>query len=117
MLIILNGLIVFCKAQDIAALRKDPDIIAIRKVTDKLKARYYKMPPNMSALQIEIAKNPTPENMKQVLKKNGMVDADKFVDDIALQRSSMVRFNKKHPEFMKMEMTKRIEIMRKLLTD
>lgn len=117
LLLILNLCFVFCKAQDIAALKKDPDIVVIKKVIEKLKARYYKMPPNVGALQIEMAKNPTPENMKTVLKKNGMVDADEFVNEITAQRDAMIRFNQKHPEFMKLEPAKRIDIMKKLLTD
>lgn len=117
LLVILNGSFVFCKAQDIAAFRKDPDIIELKKITNKLKSRYYKMPNNYASLQAEIMKTPTPENMKSVLKKNGMVNADQFVDDITSQRNSMLRFNQKHPEFKTMDPSKRMELMKQLLTN
>lgn len=121
LLLILNGLFMYCKAQDIEAFKKDPDIVIYKNVTGKLKANtlshYYKMPSNFAVLQEEIRKNPTPDNMKMLLKESGMVHADEFVNDITLQRNSMLKFYQKHPEFKTMDPTKRNEVLKKVLID
>ncbi len=118
----LSCAMLFCNAQeDINLLKKDPNIVAYKEVSAKIKAltesHYYKIPSNFAALQSEMMKTPTPENMKHVLKKNGMVHADEFVDDITLQRSSMLKFYQKHLEFKTMDPMKRGEVLRKLLID
>lgn len=119
LLLILNVSFIYCRAQDIEALKNDPDIIIYKNVTKKIKtntlSHYYVMPPNIAVLQGEIKKNPSPDNMKIILKKNGMIHANEFVDNIVLQRNSMLRFNKRHPEFRTMDPIKRMEIIKKLL--
>ena len=113
-LFLMIGLCNVGKAQDIAALKKDPDILIIKHAINQLKSHVYKIPPNFASL---ITKNESPEEMKAVLKKNGMVKADEFVNLITTQQQAAIRFNKNHPEITKLETAKRAEIINEALTD
>lgn len=112
---------VFCKAQvNMDALKTDPDYLAYRKITTKVKnamtSHYYVLPKNYAALQPEIKKNRSPENMKKILKANGMVHVDEFIADITLQGKYMTSFIKKHPELMKLPSAERSRVFVQLLT-
>lgn len=101
-------------------LKKDPDYLAYRKITTKVKnamtSHYYVLPKNYAALQPEIRKNRSPENMKRILKANGMTHVDEFMADMTLQGKYLSSFIKKHPELMKLGTAERAHVFVQLLT-
>ncbi len=111
---------VFCKAEvNMEALKKDPDYLAYKKATSKLRAsmasHYYVLPKNYAALQPELRKDKNPESMKRILKANGMIHADEFVNDIMIESKYMASFIKKHPKLMKLEAAERTRVFAQLL--
>jgi len=112
---------VFCQAQvDMAALKTDPDFLAYRKISAKVKtsmtSHYYVLPKNYAALQPELRKNRDPENIKRILKANGMTHVDEFMADMTLQGKYLSNFMKKHPELMKLPPAERSRVFVQLLT-
>ena len=105
---------------DINALRKDPVMIQYKKVMkesmEAIENNRYKLPKDKS-YQKEISANPTKENMIKVLKKNGVVNAEEYVESIFLQTTLMFSFLKKHPELSKLDPKKKSEIISKLIFD
>lgn len=105
---------------DINILKKDPILVEYKKILNELKdvsnTRKYKLPVD-SELSKDLAANPTKEGMLKVLKKRGMVNAEEYVNKISLQTSLMFEFMKKHPELLKLDQKKQMEIFIKLLED
>lgn len=91
-----------------------------KKVMNELKDgqlnRRYILPTNPDVMK-SFYSNPTKENMKKVLKVEGMKNADEYVDKVFLQTTLMFKFLKKHPEISKLERQKKQELIRKLIFD
>lgn len=105
---------------NIENLKKDPVLIQYKKVMNELKDgqlnRRYILPTNPDVMK-SFYSNPTKENMKKVLKVEGMKNADEYVDKVFLQTTLMFKFLKKHPEISKLERQKKQELIRKLIFD
>ena len=112
---------VFCKAQiDIATLKKDPNYIAYRKSSDKLKAgiqsKYFVVPKNFRTLQSQVRKDHREEDLKRLLKADGMQHSDEFVNQMLVGGKCMDNFMKKHPELMKLPPAERGHVFVELMT-
>ncbi len=106
---------------DINELKKDPKFIEVKKVMNEIKngtiSGRYKLPSDAPALQKELAKNPSKENMKGLYKKAGMANSDEYVDKLYLQSSLMIEFIKRHPELSKLNAKAKNEIVMKLFVN
>ena len=102
---------------DFVKLKNDPILKEYKKtqnlILDGLNSKKYKLPTNLT----ELKEKPTKENMIKVYKEGGMSNAEEYVDLIQKQNKLMFVFIKNHPELLKLDQKKQMEIFIKLLED
>ena len=101
-------------------LKYDKELLAYKQcqknVHEKTRSKYFIIPSNFTVLRYKNGKELPSDSLKAVLKKEGMLHAEEFIDLMAKQQNHLIAFLAAHPEIKKLKPEEQRELFTKLIS-
>jgi len=102
-------------------LKKDKDLVAYKTIVEDVKnkiiSKHFIVPKNFASLASKNGISLPIDSLKIVLKRNGMLNGDEFIDLVNKQQVYLMTFFKNHTEIQKLEPSKKSELFMKILSN